>query len=90
MLDRRRWPRAQQFIDPMDRVIGQTFDAVAQVGLDVETIELRGAEQAVDRGGAFAAVAISGQRRIRSDADLGLTASLPAGRSSLTWMHRRP
>jgi hypothetical protein len=37
----------QQFLDAVDRMFGETFEHVTQVRLDVEAVELRGAEQAV-------------------------------------------
>ena len=39
----------------MDRVVSDAGQHVAQVKLWVETVEFGGANQAVDRGGAFAA-----------------------------------
>ena len=45
----------QQFLDATDRVIGDALNNVAQIRFRVEAIELGGADQAVDAGGAFAA-----------------------------------
>ena len=54
----------QQFVDPIDRVLGDALEHVAQVGLEVEAVELRGAEQGVDRGGALAAVVGAGEQPV--------------------------
>lgn len=40
----RHIPR-QQFFNPIDRMVGDAFDDVAQVGFGVETVEFRGTDQ---------------------------------------------
>lgn len=45
----------QEFVDPVDRVLGDASEELAQVGLWVEAIELGGADEAVERRGTLAA-----------------------------------
>src|SRR4051794_35572626 len=44
----------QEFFDAVDRVLADAFEHVAQVRFGVDIVELRGADQAVDRGRALA------------------------------------
>lgn len=44
----------QQFVDPIDRALGDTLDDIAQVSLWIQVIELGRANQAVDGRGALA------------------------------------
>lgn len=43
----------QQFIEPVDRIIADAPEDVAQPGLGFETVELGGADQGVEDGGAI-------------------------------------
>jgi hypothetical protein len=45
----------QQLFDAVDGMVGDARKHIAQVALGVETIQLRRADQAVDRGGTLAA-----------------------------------
>jgi len=45
----------QQFVDAVDRVIGDAREHVAEVGFRIDAVQLGRADQAVDRGGAVAA-----------------------------------
>ena len=44
----------QQLVDPIDRMLGDALDDVAQISLWIEVIELGRANQAVDGRGALA------------------------------------
>jgi len=45
----------QEFVDAVDGVIGDAGEHVAQVCFRIDVVQLRGADQAVDCGSAFAA-----------------------------------
>ncbi len=45
----------QQFPQTIDWMIGDALEDVAQIEFRIESMELRGAEQAIDRSSAFAA-----------------------------------
>ena len=45
----------QEFLDAVDRMIGDAGQHVEEIDFGVETVEFGGADQAVDRGGALAA-----------------------------------
>ena len=45
----------QEFLDAVDRMVGDAGQHVAEIRFGIETVEFGGADQAVDRGGAFAA-----------------------------------
>jgi len=46
----------QQFVDAIDRMVGDEAEHVAQVRLGVDAVELAGADQGVQRRGALAAL----------------------------------
>lgn len=54
----------QEFADLVDGMIGDAFEDVAKVSFRIELIELCGAEQAVDIGGAFAAIVGAGEQPV--------------------------
>ncbi|AIP35837.1 hypothetical protein DR64_5508 [Paraburkholderia xenovorans LB400] len=45
----------QQFVDAIDRVLGDASDDVAQVGLGIKAIQFGGTDQGIDCGATFAA-----------------------------------
>jgi hypothetical protein len=45
----------QQLVDAVDRVLGNALEHLAQVGLGIQAVELRGLHQAVQAGRATAA-----------------------------------
>lgn len=45
----------QEFVDPVDEVIGDAGKDLPQVGFRIEAVELCGLDQRQDRGSAFAA-----------------------------------
>ena len=51
---RRDVPR-QELIDPIDRMFGDALEHVAQIRLRVDVVQLRGADERVDRSGACSA-----------------------------------
>jgi hypothetical protein len=44
----------QQFLQPVHRMIGDTLEHLAQIQFRIKSVELRGAEQAIDRSSPFA------------------------------------
>jgi len=44
----------QQVVDPADGMVGDTFEDMVEVEFRIEAVELGGAEQRIDDGGAFA------------------------------------
>ena len=52
----------QQFVDAVDRVVGDAGQDVAQIGLGIEAVELGGLDQGVDGGGAPAAASDPAKR----------------------------
>ena len=53
--ERCRYIPRQQFIDAIDRVLGDTFEHAPQVGFRIDVIEFGRADQRVDASGALAA-----------------------------------
>lgn len=45
----------QQFVDPIDSLISDTREDLAQIGFRIYTIELRRADQTIEYGGSFTA-----------------------------------
>lgn len=45
----------QEFVDPVDRMLGNLLEDATQVSFRIKAVELRRANQAIDRRGAFAA-----------------------------------
>lgn len=58
---RRDVPR-QEFVDAVDRMIGDAGQHIAEIGFGVEVVEFGAADQAVDRGGSFAASIGAGEQ----------------------------
>lgn len=58
----------QEVVDPVDRMIGDIGQHMAQPGLGVDTVELGRADQRVDGGGAFAA-AVGASKQVVATAD---------------------
>ena len=61
----------QQPIDPIDRMLGDTLDEMAQTRLRVEAVELGRADQAVDGRSALAARVEPGEHEILAARRLG-------------------
>jgi hypothetical protein len=51
----RREVPGQEFLDAVDRMIGDAGQHVSEIGFGIETVEFGAADQGVDRGGALAA-----------------------------------
>ena len=51
----------EEFLDAVDGMVGEAGEHVAQVALRIETVEFRGADQAVEGGGALAALVRTGK-----------------------------
>jgi hypothetical protein len=45
----------QELLDAVDRMVGDAGQHIAEIGFGIETVEFGSADQAVDRGGSFAA-----------------------------------
>ena len=60
----RREIPGQELLDAIDRVIGDAGQHVSEIRFGIETVEFGGADQAVDRGGAFAAGIRAGEQVI--------------------------
>jgi hypothetical protein len=74
--DRRRGgpgPR-EQVVDPLDRVVGDAGEDIAQVGLGVEPVEHRGLDQGVEDRGAPTATVGAGEQIILPAQGQGLMA----------------
>ena len=67
----------QEVVDPVDWMIGDVGQHMAQPDLGVNTVQLGLAEQRVDRGGAFAAAVGTGKQAVA--APDGDTAQRPLG-----------
>ena len=64
MLCMRRPVPRQELVDPIDRVIGDASENVAQLRLGIKAVELGGFDQGVDGGGALAAGVGAGEEII--------------------------
>lgn len=67
----------QEVVDPVDRMVGDVGQHMAQPGLGVNTVQLGRANQRVDGGGTLAA-AVSAGEQVVAAAD-GDTAQRPLG-----------
>ena len=65
--DRDKVP-GQQFGDAVDGMVGDAFEDLAEIALGVEAVELGGAGQGIDRGGAFATIDFLPLRGLRQPA----------------------
>jgi hypothetical protein len=54
----------QQFVDPFDRVLGDAFQYVGQIGLRVQVVDFGRTPQAVNRSGLFSAGVGTGKQVI--------------------------
>lgn len=52
----------QQGVDLVDRMLGDALEDMAQIGFGIEAVECSRADQAVDRGGTFAAASAPANR----------------------------
>ena len=73
----------QEFVDAVDRMIGDALQDMSQIEFRIKAVELRGAEQGVDSSRAFASSIRAGEkivlrpratvRRARSAAELSIS-----------------
>ena len=54
----------QQFVDPLDRMIGDAGDDIAEIGFRIEAVELGRFDEGVHRRGAFAAAVGTGEQPV--------------------------
>ena len=64
MLNERFEVPRQQLVDAVDRMLGDAREHVAEKRLGVVSVELRRAEQAIDRRGLFASGVAAGEEKV--------------------------
>jgi hypothetical protein len=68
-----------EFVDTVDGLVGEGREHVAQVGFGIDAVEFGGADQAVDRGGTFAASVRAREQVVLATQGPGAQRSLQQG-----------